>query len=250
MPPLKRVLGYAALLVLIVPLAASSGCTLLNASTDWRSARRDSSRQAPDPAAVQEAIVQVYAARTVGWKGAFGVHTWIVVKPTGAPRYTRYEVVGWGVMRGYPAIQVDRTGPDNYWFGAAPEKLVDRRGAGVNALIERIEQAVKTYPYPDRYRTWPGPNSNTFVAHIAREVPELRVDLPPTAIGKDFLPNGSIVARAPSGTGYQLSLYGLLGVTGALEEGIEVNLLGLSFGLDFNTPGIRLPGMGRIGLPQ
>ena len=80
-------------------------------------------------------------------------------------------------------------------------------------------------------------------------MPELRLDLPPPAIGKDF-PGSSIFAVAPSGTGYQLSLYGLLGVMGALEEGIELNLLGLSFGLDFNTPGVRLPGMGRIGLPQ
>jgi hypothetical protein len=245
----KRTLGWAALLVLAVPLVASSGCTLLNGPSDWRSARRDPSSQAPDPATTREAVVQVYAARTVGWKGAFGVHTWIVVKPSNAARYTRYEVVGWGVMRGYPAIQVDRTGPDNYWFGAAPEKLLDRRGPEVDALIRRIEEAVKTYPYPDSYRTWPGPNSNTFVAHIARAVPELRLDLPPTAIGKDFL-GSSIVAAAPSGTGYQLSLYGLLGVMGALEEGIELNLLGLSFGLDFNTPGVRLPGMGRIGLPQ
>ena len=246
----KRTLGWMAVLVLAVPLASSSGCTLLNGPNDWRSARRDSSSQAPDPATTREAIVQVYAARTVGWKGAFGVHTWIVVKPSNATRYTRYEVVGWGVMRGYPAIQVNRTGPDNYWFGAPPERLIDRRGAEVDALIRRIEEAVKTYPYPDSYRTWPGPNSNTFVAHVGRAVPELRLDLPPTAIGKDFLPNGSIVAAAPSGTGYQLSLYGLLGVTGALEEGIELNLLGLSFGLDLNTPGVRLPGMGRIGLPQ
>jgi hypothetical protein len=35
-------------------------------------------------------------------------------------------------------------------------------------------------------------------------VPELRLDLPPTAIGKDFLPNGEVVARAPSGTGFQV----------------------------------------------
>lgn len=245
-----RWLGWTALLVLVVPVLASSGCTALNGPADWRSARRDSSNQAPPPELTPEAVVQVYAARTVGWKGAFGVHTWIVVKPSQARRYTRYEVVGWGVMRGYPAIQVNRTGPDNYWFGSAPQKLVDRRGAGVDALIERIEAAVKRYPYPDQYRTWPGPNSNTFVAHIGRLVPELRLDLPPTAIGKDFLPEGSIVAVAPSGTGYQLSLFGLLGVTGALEEGIELNVLGLSFGLDFNTPGVRLPGMGRIGWPQ
>jgi hypothetical protein len=245
-----RRIGWFALLVRIIPLLSSTGCTLFSQPADWRSARRDSSNQAPDPAAIQEAIVQVYAARTVGWKGAFGVHTWIVVKPSNARRYTRYEVFGWSVMRGYPAIQVDRTGPDNYWFGSTPEKLVERRGASVDAMIQRIEEAVKSYPYPDRYRTWPGPNSNTFVAYIARAVPELRLDLPPTAIGKDFLANGSIVAVAPSGTGYQLSLYGLLGVTGALEEGIELNVLGLSFGLDFNTPALRLPGLGRIGLPQ
>ena len=245
-----RVLGWTALLVLIAPLIASAGCTLLTASGDWRSARRDASDQAPHPATTREAVVQVYAARTVGWKGAFGVHSWIVVKREGAQRYTRYEVVGWGVMRGFPAIQVDRTGPDNYWFGSPPEKLVDRRGPGVEAMIRRIEEAVKTYPYPDSYRTWPGPNSNTFVAHLARAVPELGVDLPPTAIGKDFLPGGSLFARAPSGTGYQVSLYGLLGLTGALEEGVELNVLGLSFGLDLNTPGVRLPGVGRIGLPQ
>jgi hypothetical protein len=237
-------------LVLIVPLLASTGCTAWTSPGDWRSARRDSSRQAPDPIATPEAVVQVYAARTVGWKGAFGVHTWIVVKPTNAPRYTRYDVVGWGVMRGYPAVQVNRTGPDNYWFGASPEKLVDRRGPGADALIARIEEAVKTYPYPDSYRTWPGPNSNTFVAHVARMVPELRLDMPPTAVGKDFLPNGAIVAAAPSGTGYQLSLQGVFGILGAWEEGIEINLLGLSFGIDFNSPAVRLPGVGRIGFPQ
>ena len=235
---------------LVVVLLSLGGCAALErAGENWREARRDSSAQAPDPAVTPEPVIQVYAARTVGWRGVFGVHTWIVVKPAGAPVYRRYEVIGWGVDRGVPAVRVDRTGPDNYWFGAAPEKLLDRRGPEVDALIRRIEEAVKTYPYPDSYRTWPGPNSNTFVAHIARAVPELRLDLPPTAIGKDFL-GSSIFAVAPSGTGYQLSLYGLLGVMGALEEGIELNLLGLSFGLDFNTPGVRLPGMGRIGLPQ
>ena len=50
----------------------------------------------------------------------FAVHTWIVVKPSDAPRYTRYEVIGFGVANGAPAVRVDRTGPDNYWFGARP----------------------------------------------------------------------------------------------------------------------------------
>jgi hypothetical protein len=227
------------------------GCTALNgASDDWRSARRDSSGQSPDPRATPEAVIQVYGARTVGSKGALGVHTWIVVKPSGASEYTRYEVVGWGVMRGRPAIQVNRTGPDNYWFGATPELLADRRGPEVDGWITRIEAAIARYPYQDYYRTWPGPNSNTFVAYIGRSVPELRLDLPPTAIGKDYLPEGAIVARTPSGTGVQASLFGVLGILGGWEEGVELNLLGLTFGLDLNSPALKLPGVGRLGFPQ
>jgi len=248
---MARMVGWGALLLLIVPILASTGCMMWNGPiTDWRSARRDSSGQAPDPAAMREAVVQVYGARTVGWRGALAVHTWIVVKPSGAAEYTRYEVVGWGVQRGYAAIRVTRGGPDNYWFGAEPEKLADRRGPEVDAMIAKIEAAVRSYPYPDSYRTWPGPNSNTFVAHVARAVPELRVDLPPTAIGKDFIPGGAIAAASPSGTGVQLSLFGLLGVMAGLEEGIELNVLGLSFGIDLNSPAIKLPGVGRLGWRQ
>lgn len=111
----RRILGWSMLLGLIVPVLVSMGSMMLDAhANDWRTARRDSSGQAPDPRATPEAVLQVYAARTVGSKGALGVHTWISVKPTGAEQYTRYEVVGWGVMRGLPAIQVNRTGPDNY----------------------------------------------------------------------------------------------------------------------------------------
>jgi hypothetical protein len=242
-------IGIAVLIVL--PLVTATGCTMLQVrSEDWRTARRDSSGQAPDPATTADAVVQVYAARTVGMRGAFAVHTWIAVKPAGATDYTRYEVIGWGVARGFPALRVTRGNADNFWFGAEPQRLVDRRGEGVNDLIKQIEAAARSYPYAQSYRTWPGPNSNTFVAHVGRAVPELRLDLPPTAIGKDFLPNGDIAARAPSGTGYQISLYGVLGVLVALEEGVELNLLGLSFGLDFASPAIKLPGVGRIGFRQ
>lgn len=243
-----RALSVGIVLLLMLPILASTGCTLMNgAGSEWRSARRDSSGQAPDPRTTPEAVIQVYAARTVGWRGALAVHSWIALKPSGAEQYTRYEVVGWGVMRGLPAIRVSRGNADNYWFGAAPVLIAERRGPETDALIARVERAVRDYPYPDSYRTWPGPNSNTFVAHIARQVPELRVDLPATAIGKDYLPGGAIAATAPSGTGVQLSLFGLLGVTAALEEGIELNLLGLAFGIDLNSPALRLPGLGRVG---
>jgi len=80
-------------------------------------------------------------------------------------------------------------------------------------------------------------------------VPELGLDLPPTAVGKDYLGPGSFLARSPSGTGYQVSLFGLLGVLIGREEGIEFNLLGLGFGIDPLDLALRLPGLGRVGGP-
>ena len=116
----------------------------------------------------------------------------------------------------------------------------------MDALIERIDRAVRDYPYAAEYTMWPGPNSNTFTAWVARAVPELEVDLPPTAIGKDFL-GDRIIATAPSGSGLQLSLFGLLGLTASGVEGVEINILGLSFGLDPFAPAIKLPLLGRLG---
>lgn len=236
-------------LSLLALLPVVTSCAGLERDPRWWEARRDSSGQAPDAATTPDAVIQIYAARAVGWKGALGVHTWITLKPRGASDYTRYEVIGWGVDRGAPALRVNRAGPDNHWFGARPDLLVDRRGEGVDALITRVEAAVAAYPYPHSYRTWPGPNSNTFTAYVGRAVPELRLDLPPTAVGKDFLPGGVPAALAPSGTGVQLSLLGLAGVLVGWEEGIEVNVLGLTFGVALKRPALKLPGFGRLGVP-
>lgn len=217
-------------------------------ATDWRTARRDSSGMAPDPGLTDEAVIQVYAARAFRWRGAFGVHTWIAAKPRGADRYTRFEVIGFGVGRGGRAVRVHGGIPDAFWYGAAPERLRELRGGEeIDALIERLHQAAATYPHDDYYRVWPGPNSNTFIAYLGRAVPELRLDLPPTAIGKDYLPQGGVFARPPSGLGMQVSLGGLLGFIVSPQEGLELNLLGLSAGIDFHPPALKLPGVGRIG---
>ncbi len=215
---------------------------------DWRTARRDSSGIAPDAATTPEAVIHVYAARAFRWRGAFGVHTWVAAKRQGEAHYTRFEVMGWGVLRGEEAVRVRAGVPDGYWFGNPPTLLRELRGGDeVDALIERLHAAARDYPYNDTYRLWPGPNSNTFTAHLARAVPELRLELPTTAIGKDYLPGGGLIARAPSGSGVQVSLRGLLGVIVALEEGVEINVLGLSAGIDLWPPALKLPGVGRLG---
>src|SRR5688500_13807407 len=213
---------------------------------NWRLASRASAGLAPDPGVTREPVVQVYAARAVRWRGYFGVHTWIAAKPANAAAFTVYEVTGFAVRRGGSAVRVSQRPADGRWFGSTPRLLADTRGAGVTALIARIERAVADYPYPDSYRIWPGPNSNTFTAFVLRQVPELRADLPAHAIGKDYL-GPRVFAGSPSGTGVQASLFGLLGIVAGLEEGLELNVLGLTFGVDPNDLGLKLPLVGRVG---
>ncbi|MEE9290570.1 MAG: DUF3750 domain-containing protein [Alphaproteobacteria bacterium] len=214
---------------------------------DWSMASRRVSGLAPDPASNPEALVQVYAARAFRWRGAFAVHTWITVKPADAAGYTTYEVTGWHVRHGGRALNIHNGAPDRYWYGSRPRLLAELRGEAAQGAIARIRKAVAQYPYKERYRTWPGPNSNTFTAYVLRRVPELKADLPPTAIGKDYLPGLSFVAVTPSGGGLQVSLFGLLGFLVSAEEGLEVNILGLSIGVDFGDLALRLPGVGRLG---
>jgi hypothetical protein len=242
---LKQPAGRAVRWSLFACIAAFLGAVGLSATgSDWRTASREPVGLAPDPAQVKEAVVQVYGARAVGAKGLFGVHTWVAVKPTDALEWTVYEVIGWRLRWSGSSVVVRQRAPDGRWFGAVPELYADKRGPGVDALIERIEKAAQTYPYANEYRTWPGPNSNTFTAWIGQTVPELEMDLPATAIGKNYL-GSSVFGAAPSGSGFQMSLAGLLGISASLVDGLELNLLGLSFGVSPN--GLKLPIVGRIG---
>jgi hypothetical protein len=232
--------------IILVPLAVSIARGMAYDGS-WRDAPRHSAGVAPDPARTPEAVVQIYTARAFSWRGYVATHPWIIVKRSGASAFTRYEVVGWG---GGQSLKKDYSVPDGYWFGAEPNLMAEYRGAGIDQLIDRIETAIESYPFKDQYRSWPGPNSNTFLAHVARNVPELRLDIPANAIGKDYRSWDAPVAWAPSGTGVQASLLGVAGVTLGLEEGVEVNLLGLNFGIDILRPALRVPGLGRIGMQE
>lgn len=213
---------------------------------DWRTASHEPVGLAPDPATNPEAVVQVYGARTWGWRGNFGVHTWIAVKPANAGAYTVYEVIGWRLRWADSVVAIHARAADARWYGNAPELYADKRGAEAEKLIPRIDAAARAYPYASEYTAWPGPNSNTFTAWITRAVPELGADLPPTAIGKDYL-SGSLVGAAPSGSGVQFSLGGLFALTASGVEGLEVNLLGLTFGINPFDPALKLPLLGRLG---
>ncbi len=220
-----------------------------SASHDWDYPRWHEASRAPiglAPAPVEEprAVIQVYAARTYGWRGLFAVHSWLVTKEAGAANYRRFDVIGWGGGR---KLRENYGAPDGKWYGNTPELLLDLRGPEVARLLPAVHAAIADYPWPRSYRTFPGPNSNSFTAHVARSVPALGLDLPPTAIGKDYRPLADPLGRPPSGRGLQLSLGGLAGVIVSPVEGLEINLLGLSAGLDPTGLALRLPAWGRVG---
>jgi hypothetical protein len=217
---------------------------------DFRTADRSSAGIAPAATATPQAIVQVYHARALNWRGIFGVHTWIATKPENAPEYMVHQVIGWRLFRGLSSVVSAPGIPDGRWFGNEPTLVVDLRGKEASQAIPKILEAVSSYPYAHEYKVWPGPNSNTFIAYIGRQVPELRMDLPANAIGKDYPINGSLIDRTPSGTGYQVSMLGLFGIAMGREEGFELNLLGLNFGIDFLKPALRLPFVGRLGVDE
>ena len=211
----------------------------------WSEASWSSSGVLPAASADSDAVVHVLAGRTGRWKGIFAHHSWLVVKPRGANRYTRYDVVGWG-----KALRTDNYAADGRWYGNVPRILVTLRGEEAEVAIPAIRRAVEAYPHGGHgsYVVWPGPNSNTFVASVARAVPALAPALLPTAIGKDYEGWRPYVGQTPSGTGVQVSLGGVLGLAVGWIEGLEINMLGLVAGIDVRRPALKLPGWGRIGL--
>lgn len=243
---MKKVLITFVLLV-ATPIALSAGRYFLDADErgNWQTANRASAGLLPRAKDHPAAVIRVYGARTVRWRGIFAVHTWIVVKEANAASYTRYDYTAWG-----EPIRSNGFAADGLWFGATPETLVAVDGEAAARLIPKIRDVIETYrfrAYGD-YSAWPGPNSNTFVQAILNAVPELKAVLPPTAIGKDFPYAESWWGLTASRTGVFATLGGYLGVMIGWVEGFEINFLGAVLGLDIRRPAIKLPGLGRLGM--
>ncbi len=175
---------WPALVLYTAVLLFATGCSSGN---NWREASRESAGIAPDPLSTGEAVLHVYGADAWGWRGWFAIHTWIAAKRSHDTYYRVYEVVGWRLNRGLPVVRIARDIPDRYWFGARPRLLAEYRGDGVDELIAAVDIAARSYPWPTAYKAVPGPNSNTFTAWIAKQVPELRLDLPLSAIGSGYI---------------------------------------------------------------
>ena len=134
-------------------------------------------------------------------------------------RWTRYDVVGWGnpVRRdAYPA--------DAFWYGNRPYVVAEISGAEAQALIPRVEAsiaAIRTAPRA-AYTVWPGPNSNSFVAWVVRNTEGFDAELPPVAVGKDYL-GGGLASRParPAARALSVSAWGLAGDDARLGGGLR-----------------------------
>ncbi len=235
--------GFAFLFA--APILVNAAVYAASPGFDWRSADRSSIGLLPEAGAQTPAMVRVFAARTVRWRGIMAVHSWIVLKEAGGA-YERFDLTGFGEN----PVNRDRFAPDARWFGTPPDVVYGADGAEAEKLIPRMKQAIASYPRrnPGDYVVWPGPNSNTFVASVMAAAPEIETSLPCLAIGKDFPLDGRWFALTSSRTGARFTLGGYAGVTLGWFEGLEINILGAVAGIDIRRPAIKLPALGRFGM--
>jgi hypothetical protein len=242
---LRSVALFFGLVFLLPTLATVVWWALQDRPANWSSADWSSSGLLPKPSSSPEAAVYVMAARTGGLKGAISLHSWIVVKEAGANSYDRYDKVGWGAP-----VRRNSRPADGRWYSNAPSIVHEVRGKAAEALIPRIEQAIAGYPYAKNgdYQIWPGPNSNSFVAHVLRAVPELGARMPPNATGRDFAPGAWSWGWSPVTRDFHATLHGLFGLSVGATSGIEIHWLGLVAGIDILRPAIKVPAYGRVEL--
>ena len=241
-----RRLLLAILFVYLLPALASAGWWYVKERPgSWREADWSSAGILPKPQDDDEAAVYIFSAATGGLKGAVASHSWIVTKSKGDTTYNRYDKVGWG-----SPIRRNGYAPDAKWYSNLPRLVTSIKGDAATPVIANVEKAIQSYPYatPGAYRIWPGPNSNTFVAHVLRSVPELGAVLPPDAVGRDYLPNGELFEIDADGMDVHATLYGLLGVSAGLRSGLELHFMGLVAGFDIARPAIKIPALGRFGV--
>jgi hypothetical protein len=165
-------------------------------------------------------------------------HPWFAVRHKGEKEWSTYEVGGGGGEDDPFRHHSEYGNPilHKVWRGAEAERAA--------ACIAKVAPDIKN-DIEDHYIFYPGPNSNTFGDRVLRAC-HLHASLPSTSVGKDWRGWGG-AGVSSEGTGLQVETP-VLGVKVGLKEGIEIHIIGLSFGIDLWPPAIILPlGPGRFG---
>ncbi len=101
--------------------------------------------------------------------GAIAVHYWFVTTHDSGECH-RWEV--WQTKnaggRSIGHVHCDLKRPEDGVGGGASRVVAKWHGAQANTIAAVLRDA-EAYPHCGRYRMWPGPNSNTFVAWVLRK---------------------------------------------------------------------------------
>lgn len=171
------------------------------------------------------------------WITRFASHTWFDVRSLSEGDWHRVEIpTPASGMQDQP-VSADEVFADERW-GRAVEVIAAEAGEGARRLANAVRLRAAVYD-GRTYRAWPGPNSNTFVESVLREVDGLSAVLDHNAVGKDWALPGRV---GLTGTGYGVELETpLVGVQLGLLEGVELHLLGLTAGIGIYPLALRLP---------
>ena len=137
---------------------------------------------------MKNTIVELRAARVPGWSGFVADHHWLLVlREFDGQHYEacdRWEIwqhakqndTCWGhlhknLLAPYQGVGNGPSRPIQQWAGDDAREI-----------IKTLESSPETYPYCEKYRYWPGPNSNTFAQWVVRGKMKLGV----RAVGKRY----------------------------------------------------------------
>ena len=132
--------------------------------------------------------VELRAAKIPSLPGIFAEHNWLLVFHTGedntlqkCDRWERWQHSHcnnsrWGHLHKnlLDPYQGVGNGPSQ-----VIQKWIDEEAV---SIIKKIESSQETYPFINKYRYWPGPNSNTFAQWVVRDKTTLGL----RAIGRNF----------------------------------------------------------------
>jgi hypothetical protein len=214
-------------------------------------------------------LVQLHV-RTSWFGGGLALHPWFVVFDREQGRFEQWEIWAGDLTGRYvrenteQRVFSDGRSPEPFtfrwqqygtvrsWIGLSymSDGSFDRvlgewsgeQARAIAAVLRRPED----YPHVDQYRLWPGPNSNTYARWVLAES-GVALDLDPQMVGKDW--QGWFgVDVAPARTGLSLAVL-QVGATVGLREGVELDLLGATLGVDVWPPALKTP-FGRFGFAE
>lgn len=201
--------------------------------------RRDPLREPRAPAG-EDWIVQLRYATLPRPLSVLAIHHWFVLFDPRDAIWRRWEVwqdpdrggTSWG------HVHRDLMHPDRP-VGGGP-CVVEREWTGEEArrLTEVMEASPSRYPFPTRYRAWPGPNSNTYAAWVLEQA-RISHSFDPRAIGSGYMPTGGALRVGSP----------LAGIRVQAGRAAEILLLCLTFGVEVDPLALRTP-FGRVPLPR